>query len=186
MKKIITLILVLSLFSCKEKNEEQNNEDQQVVEEVTNPNFSVDVTAIASKKDAFALYFSEDNTVNFNQENVIWAEINQNELSNLNFEIKEERIPTHIRLDFGLNKEQDSVVIRKIKMSYLKNSFEFKGSDFFQYFNQDSIFKTAVNVSKGTLTIYKEGSEYKTPFFYPNEILVDKIREISFPSTEVK
>lgn len=176
--KLLVAILALSLFSCKEKNKKQNAENQQVVRQVTNPNFYVEINALASQKDAFALYFSEDNTVNFNQENVIWAEINQNELSNLNFEINEERLPTHIRLDFGLNKDQDSVVVKKVKLNYLKNSFEFKGSDFFQYFNQDPQFKTAVNVSNGTFTVYKEGTEYKTPFFYPNDVLVAKIAEL--------
>ncbi len=183
--RLLIFLFVISLLSCK-KDKENKIEQQEavVIEEVVNPNFNLEITAIASKKDDFAVYFTEDNTINFVAENAVWAGIEPVKESIIHFEIPDERIPSHIRFDFGLNKEQDSVVVKNIKVNYLKSSFEFKGSEMFQYFNQNEQFKTAVNTSNGTLTIYKDGSEYKTPFFYPNDNLVNKIKELLIASQQ--
>lgn len=183
--KFLVVILVFSLLSCKKEKENKiEQQEAAVIEEVVNPNFNLEITAIASKKDDFAVYFTEDNTINFSGEDAVWAGIEPTKESIIHFEIPDERIPSHIRLDFGLNKEQDSVVVKNIKVNYLKSSFEFKGSEMFQYFNQNEEFKTEVNTSNGTLTIYKDGSEYKTPFFYPNDNLVNKIKELLIASQE--
>lgn len=185
--KILIASFAFVFFSCKDTKDKTPSDKELTtpvtnteVEEVTNPNFNVEITAYASKKDDFALYFTEDNTVNFVPENAIWSGIKGKTAdAKVYFEIKEERLPTHIRLDFGLNKEQDSVVIQNIKLNYLKESFEIKGADFFQYFNEVPEFKTNINATNGTLTLYKNGTEYKTPFFYPKDTLVKKLEEIT-------
>lgn len=176
--KILIAFCIILVASCKNDKQEQPTENKEVIKETVNPNFNVEVEAMASKKDDFAVYFTEDNTVNFTGENAVWAGIEPSKESTVVFEIPEERIPTHIRLDFGLNKEQDSVVVKNVKLNYLKNSFTINGSDFFQYFNQNEQFKTKTDIANGTLTIYKNGDEYQTPFFYPNDILVTKITEL--------
>lgn len=177
--KILIAFLALSLFSCKDKKEDQNNNNPGAVEETINPNFRVEINALASKKDDFALYFTEDNTINFSGENTVWGAIEPAKESTINFEIPDERLPTHIRLDFGLNKEQDSVVIKNIKLNYLENSFEIKGSELLNYFSKNDEIKTKIDSVNNTFIIYKEGIEYKTPFYYPNENLVVKLRELT-------
>lgn len=178
MKKILLTIIALTLFvSCKKEAENQPKTD--VVEEQVNPNFNVVVFAFAAQKDDFALYFTEDNTIEFKPEQAIWCGIEPGQANQrVYFEVPEERLPTHLRLDFGLNKAQDSVIIEKIKLNYLKNSFEIKGSDFFNYFNQDENFKTRIDEKNGTLVVYKKEAEYKTPFFYPNENLVNQLKAL--------
>lgn len=182
MKKTVFLslfvLVIASLQSCK-KSEETKSESEDSKKE-TKQNFNIQIQATAAKKDDFAVYFTEDNTVNFNGENTIWAGIKAGNIEEtLNFELTEDRVPTNIRLDFGLNKEQDSVVIKSVKVNYYANSFEFKGSDFFNYFNKDEQFKYNINVANGTLTLYKKDAEYKTPFFYPTQLNTDKIKEIT-------
>lgn len=174
--KILIALVAITIVSCKTENKEQDAENKEVNEEVVNPNFNVELTATAAKKDDFALYFTEDNTINFTAENALWCGIEPlKENATVYFEIPEERLPSHIRLDFGLNKAQDSVVLKNVEFNYLKNTFEIKGSEFFKYFNQDEQFKTKIDDVNGTVTFYKSGSEYKTPYYYPNDSLVKKI-----------
>lgn len=166
---------VVILIACK-----NGEKEAIIVKESINPNFNVEVDAYVAKKDGFGLYFSEDNTVNFTPENVVWCDIEpQTQAAKAYFEIPEERLPTHIRLDFGFNKEQDSVVIKNIKLNYLKNSFEIKGSEFLNYFLKNDQIKTKIDSVNNTFIIYREGIEYKTPFYYPNENLVVKLRELT-------
>jgi hypothetical protein len=175
-----SLLVVLSFFvliSCKNEKAETSS-SEKVGNEVSHPNFTIEIIASAAQKDDFALYFTEDNTINFTSENALWTGIEPAKENKLVFELKEERVPTHIRVDLGLNKQQDSVVIYKMKLAYLNKSFEFKGSEFFQFFNQDPQFKTKINPVNGTLTVYKNGDDYQTPFFYPNEQLANSIKEL--------
>lgn len=177
MKKsfLTAFVAVVLLIACK--NEEK---EAIIVKDYVNPNFNVEIDTYIEHKDGFGLYFSEDNTVNFTSENVVWCDIEPKiHTAKAYFEIPEERLPTHIRLDFGFNKQQDSVVIKNIKLSYLKNSFEIKGSEFLNYFFENDQIKTKTDSIKNTFTIYKEGMEFKTPFYYPNENLVVKIRELT-------
>ena len=182
MKKIVFLSLVvittLSFQSCK-KTEDTTTATTEPPKEVKQ-NFNIQIEATASKKDDFAVYFTEDNSINFTPENAVWCGIKAGNLQEtLNFELTEDRVPTNIRLDFGLNKEQDSVTIKSVKVNYYANSFEFKGSDFFTYFNKDEQFKYNVNAAAGTLTLYKKEAEYKTPYFYPSQITNDRVKEIT-------
>lgn len=182
MKKVVVLSLLvvsfLSLESCK-KDKDSKSEDVETIEEVKQ-NFSVKISASAAKKDDFAVYFTEDNTVDFKGENALWGGIQGGNLEEvLDFELAEDKYPTNIRLDFGLNKEQDSVVVKSVELKYASNSFIIRGSDFFTYFIKDDQFKFNINQNSGTLTLYKKGNEYKTPYFYPTQATNDVIKKIT-------
>ena len=178
MRKIVLfslfVITSISLVSCK------NSEEKKSESEAKKENFNVQITASTAKKDDFALYYTEDNTVNFKGENALWSGIKGGNLEEIiKFELTEEKIPTDIRLDFGLNKEQDSVVIKKVKVSYYGNSYEFIGADFFKYFIDDKQFNSVVDPKLGTLTILKKDGIYKTPYFYPTQLTIDNIKKIT-------
>ncbi len=173
-KVLITLFATaFTFFSCKKNNETEVKSDVK-------QSFNVELEASCSKTDDFALYFSEDGTVNFKDVNAVWAGIKGgNKFEKINFELKDDRIPTHIRMDFGLKKEQDSVVIKNIKINYYNNNFEISGANFFKYFIEDKQFSTKVDGAKGTLTIYQKDGVYKTPYYYPNQELVNAIKKIT-------
>lgn len=171
------LILVFTsltyLVSCNDKKEENKDESKAV-----NEFFSVEIEALASKSDDFAMYFSEDNTSNFKDVNAVWHGIKGGANEKVPFVLSGEKIPTHIRLDFGL-KNQDSVVVKNIKVDFFGNSFQVKGSDFFTYFIKDEQFVTKTDAAKGTLTILAKDGVYKTPYYYPTQLTIDKIKEIT-------
>lgn len=184
MKKFITLnicaIIILSVCSCKIS--EENNSESTIAEQETSvkENFNIEITASSAKKDDFAVYFTEDKSIDFKSDFAVWTGIKgANESQTLYFELAKERIPTNIRLDFGLNKDQDSVTIKTVKVNYLTKSFQFNGNDFFTYFNKDKQFTSKINEGDKSITFYKSGAEYKTPYFYPTQLNNDKVKEIT-------
>ena len=184
MKKLISFslctIAVLSIYSCKNGDEKTPKSESLETEIAVKENFNIQIVAEAAKKDDFAVYFTENNSIDFKSENAVWSGLKGgNEEETLYFELTEDRIPTNIRLDFGINKEQDSVTVKSVKVNYYNNSFNFNGSDFFTYFNKDEQFKSKINGANKSITFYKEGSEYKTPYFYPTQLTNDKVKEIT-------
>jgi hypothetical protein len=170
---VLLIVTITTLVSCGEKKETKTDDSKPV-----NEFFSVEVEALASKSDDFAMYFSEDGTSNFKDINAVWHGIKGGTEEVVPFILTEEKIPTHIRLDFGL-KNQDSVVVKNIKLDYFGNSLEIKGSDFFNYFIKDEQFITKTDGNKGTLTILSKEGVYKTPYYYPTQLTIDKIKEIT-------
>nr|WP_322625444.1 hypothetical protein [uncultured Flavobacterium sp.] len=173
------LLLILGItVSCK--NDKQAEGAAAEGTTAVNPNFNVELTLFASKIDDLAMYFIEDNTAEFNSDNVCWATLDaQNQDTKVKFEIQEGRMPTRIRLDFGHREQEDSVVVKNVKVNYLEKSFEIKGSEFFTYFNRDDQFKTRIDSVNGTLVVYKTAPEFKTPFFYSGDVLDKKIGELT-------
>ncbi len=175
MKKII-IVFILSIgflqTSCKKGAETSEAK-------TTKENFSVEIVAQSSKKDDFAVYFTEDGTINFDSNKVLWHGVKAGVNEKIVFDFPDEKLPTAIRLDFGMNKEQDSVVISKIKIAYMAENFEFNGSDFFNFFIADKQFKVKTDAKNGTLTLYKNGASYSTPYFYPRGELAEKIKAMT-------
>ncbi len=175
---VLVAILGISISSCK--NEEKQTQEVEVADANAKQNFNVEIDATTTVKDDFAVYFTEDGTNNFTGDQTAWRGISgSGSNEKLVFELSEENIPTLIRLDFGMNKEQGDIVIKNIKMDYYGNDFSFQGSDFFTYFIKTDEFQTEVNPSDGTMTILKGKEGFKTPYFYPTQALIDAIAKIT-------
>ena len=92
---------------------------------------------------------------------------------------KQEVIPTNIRLDFGINKDQGNVIVENLKFDYFGRHFEFKGSDFFNYFDTNNAIKTEIDHAKGIVKFIKNNEKFITPFYYPNQAFLNKIKKIT-------
>jgi hypothetical protein len=176
---IAVLVLSITLVSCK-KDEKPSASDTEVPKETLKENFSVDLDVIALQKDDFALYYTEDNTINFTGEKAVWRGVKgQPESQTVTLELSEEIVPTDIRLDFGLNKEQGDIIVEKFKMNYYGKSFEAKGSDFLKYFVANDSVKTEIDPVKGTIKFIKNPKNFYTPFYYPQQSLLDEVAKIT-------
>lgn len=177
---LIASILLVFATSCKDKDAKEGTTEQAQPAKAVKENFSVELDVTASKKDDFSLYYTEDNTLNFKGELALWHGVTGNNTrETVLFDLSEELVPTDIRLDFGMNKEQDLVTVYNVKISYYGNDMSFKGSDFFKYFIESKDFKTEIDVPNGALKIMKNGAEYKTPFFYPRQELIDALKKLT-------
>jgi hypothetical protein len=174
---VTALIAAVALTSCKK--EEEKKPGAVEAPKTENNFFSVAIEASAKKTDDFTLYYTEDGTTNFVDKNAVWHGIHGGKPETLVFKLSEEIIPTDIRLDFGMKPDQDSVIVKNIKVNYYNNTFDIKGSDFFNFFQKNDQFATSVDMANGTLTILKKDGTYKTPYFYPTPLLVENIKKIT-------
>jgi hypothetical protein len=177
MKKSVSIIALTLLFiSCKE----EKKQEQAKTDEPQNEFFRVELDVTCPVKDDFVVYYTEDTTINFSEENAVWANVkDQTESQTVVINLPEEIIPTDIRLDFGINKEQKDIILEKFKLSFYGKSFEARGSDFLKYFAANDSIKTEVDEVKGTIKFIQNPKKYRTPFFYPQQTILDEIKKIT-------
>ena len=159
---ISALFLTFVLFSCKGDN--KADAPQAVVDN----SFKVSFGFIAKKDDNFHLYYTEDETINFNEKQSVWAEIKGSEAQQeVVFKLPEDAAPTHLRVDFGYgeNKEQPEIVLKNFKMSYYDKKFEVKDSLIFYYFypNKDNTILDNKNATLKRVTL----DQKTAPSVYP-------------------
>ncbi|RTY95915.1 hypothetical protein [Flavobacterium sp. GT3R68] len=176
---IITTIFSLVFVSCKNDNQVKDAEENAPKVE-KKEKFSVDLDITAPKDDNFAVYYTEDGTINFTGEKAVWAGVKgQAESQKVVLDLPEEIIPTDIRLDFGLNKEQGDVILEKFKLNFYGKTFEAKGSDFLKYFIANDSVKTEIDQVKGTIKFVKNPKTFTTPFYYPQQAILDEVTKIT-------
>jgi hypothetical protein len=179
-KSFITSILIITiLFSCKK---DEKSSEETIIEDTIKKNefFSVNLKLQFPLNDSFVAYYTEDNTINFDENKAVWLEVKgSNEFQEITFNFKEEVIPTHLRLDFGINKDQKEVVLEKIKIVFYGNNFEIRGSDFLNYFNENKSIKTEIDQVNGSIKFIQNEDTFNPILFYPNEKLVEEIAKIT-------
>lgn len=181
--KVFTILLFVTVFfSCKNNSgEKQDSEIETQALEKSVDNFTVELNLISQKDDAYVVYYSEDNTTNFTEDKAIWTDIQKGtpELKTIKFVLPEEAVPTHLRIDFGNSKEQETVELYKIKLSYFGREFEIKGSEFYTYFSLNENVKTEIDAEKGTIKFLKSSKEFFTPMYFPMPKLVEEITKLT-------
>ena len=171
---ILATIISLTIISCK------NDKKEDVAKADEKQNFSIDLEVLAPLDDNFSVYYTEDNTINFNGDRAVWRGVKgQLESQKVTIDLKEEIIPTNIRIDFGINKDQGDVVLEKFKLSFYGKSFEAKGSEFFKYFIPNDSVKTEIDAVKGTVKFLKNPDKFFAPFYYPQQAVLDEIKKIT-------
>ena len=171
--KILVLLFAFTVFSCKKEAA-----PVEVPKEKMPETFTVTLNVTVKKDDTFHLFYTEDNTINFDEKNSIWLELKGKDTpQELVFKLPESAIPTHMRIDFGINKDQEAIVMNNFKMEYFDKSFEAQGPDFFNYF-YPNLECTNIDKMKGLIIPIKKGSVYAGPMFYPQIALSEQIKSM--------
>jgi hypothetical protein len=162
---VVLLFSVLLTLACKSDKKEENKAEAPV--DNSPKGFRVTLNVTVKKDDTFSLFYAEDDTADFKKA-PMWQEVKGSEMpQNVVYNLPEEVVPSQLRLDFGMNKDQAPIKIHSVKMEYYTKSFEIPGNQFYIYFNPDlskTIFdKVAVTVSP----IIKDGKSMM-PSFYPH------------------
>lgn len=170
---IVALFLLTNLFvGCKDEKSVDNLEVVNT-EEVDNI-FRVTLKVIVKKQDDFALFYTEDGTVNFFDVKPIWSGVKGSDSEQeVNFTLPEGVYPTQLRFDLGLKENQENVVIKGVKISYKGKIFESNGADFFTYFRADEN-QCKADVVTGVITANVENGKRKVPSIYPHQAILGK------------
>ncbi|MGV9002536.1 hypothetical protein [Flavobacterium sp.] len=176
----ITSVLVLTFLSCKN---EKKNDIENSIEQKQNEDeklFKVAFDLKVKDNENIHLYYTQDGTINFTEENSMWREIKgSGDFQEVVFTMPEDILPTAIRIDlgYGKNPKQSPVDLKKFKISYYNKTIEANGGIIFDYF-----YPTVENTKRieGTNSVERlNKEEIAGPILYPNENLLTKIREIT-------
>jgi hypothetical protein len=163
-KLILLLLISITTFSsCKnDKSETKNNEDTS---EVISNNFKVTLKLIIKKDDDFALFFTEDGSINF-KDDPIWHGVKGSEsLQDVVFELPEGSYPTQLRMDLGIKKDQEDITLKSVKMEYKGKTREIVGAELINFFRADDS-KCTFDPATGLI---KAVGPTKAPSLYPQE-----------------
>ncbi len=176
---IIATIFTLAFISCKKEEKAKEGDAAATVEQVKN--FRVDLDVYTEKDDNFSVYYTEDNTINFTGEKAIWAGVKGKQDQKVTLNLPEEVIPTDVRIDFGLKTgdEQGDVTLKNFKFEFFGKTFERKGSEFLNYFIKNDSIQTEIDAQKGTITFKKNPKSKMTPFYYPQQTVIDEIKKMT-------
>ena len=165
---IISLLLSLSILSCK-KEDKKEMHPEQVKEDSTKDLFKVTLDLLIKKNDTIHLYYTEDGSINFNEENSIWLPVEgKNANQEVTFLLPKDIFPTEFRLDFGVNKNQDEVFLNKVKFDYLDKSFVANDSIIYNYFRIDENVTIMNPKTKGLSR--KDPNQKNGASIYPHEL----------------
>lgn len=177
--KVLSILAICFLiFSCKNE-EKKETEKTQANEESAIRKMIIQLDVIQKTDDNYAIYFTEDNSINFSPENTIWSEVKSSpETQTLNFYFPESVHPTHVRFDLGNKPEREDLVLNKFKIVYGDRSLDVRGSDFFNFFHKNDSIVTEIDQANGSIKFLKKPGSKVIPFFYPNDVLVKEMAKL--------
>lgn len=173
MKKYLLSVLLLAFVACKE-------EEKKVEKVVEVPTFNLSFDLVMQKDDKIHLYYTQDETVNFNEENSVWVDLKgSNSVQTITFKLPEDVLPTNVRVDFGsgVNEEQSDVELKKFKMEYTGKEVIAEGDKIFEFFY---INESNTQRLEGTTTLRKlDKKQVVGPMLYPHILLTEKAKELT-------
>jgi len=173
-KKPVYIFIILALFIQSCKNDSSKSQDSQEPQELKET-FNVSFNLTVPKDDTFQLYYTEDGSLNFSDDNSVKVVIKGSEISqDIIFKLPDNVIPTNIRLDFGDNPEQGSIKVSEMKLKYFDKIFEAKDSLVSKYFY---LLESQVKyeASTSTITIIKKEGQIYDPLMWSNQLLSDEM-----------
>ncbi len=176
--RIILAILLVAVFFTGCKGEKSIDDLEVVTPVAVDETFKVIINATVKKDDTFSLYYTEDGTTDFKLE-PLWLAFKGNDApQDIIFNLPKDVLPSQIRLDFGITKDQEPMVINSFRMTYLKKEFQIPGNQFFVYFDPD-LTKTVFEKNTATVTAVVKDGVRQSPSFYPNtKPLADEINKL--------
>lgn len=166
--RIILSILLIAVFFTACKNDKSTGSPDGNKPEEAVAVFQVTLDVIVKKDDTFSLFYTEDGSTDFSKIEPLWLNVKGSNLpQSVVFNLPKDVIPSQLRLDFGLTKDQEEIIINKFRMDYFAKSFEVTGDKFYIYFEADKS-KTIFDKDKKTINAVIKDGVRQYPSFYPN------------------
>lgn len=176
-KKITMLFCIVVFLSCK--NDKKTTEIKEIDVPVKVNTFEVVFDLVATQNDNFHLYYTEDGSINFTEEQSLWYPYTgSNSVQEVKFSLPEGIYPTNLRVDFGYgaNPNQKQIALKKFRVTYSDKSFEVKDSAIFNYF-YPNVSNTVLDKANAILT-RQDGNQETAPSIYPHTSLSDELTKM--------
>jgi len=177
-KNILPILLVTVFFiGCKNDKSADNSAVEKP--EVVDNSFKVTVNVIVKKDDDFALFYTEDGSTDFKEE-PIWQGVKGNENEQqIKYSLPQDVFPTELRLDFGLKKDQEDIVLKSLVLEYQGKTKLIAGPELGKYFRADEN-KCSFDPNTGIIKAVVKNGEKQSPSLYPHEtVLKPEIQKLA-------
>ena len=174
---IVFIVLMSTIFiACK--NEKSVDSLEVVTPEVVNA-FIVTLDVSIKKDDDLSLYYTTDGSIDFSKIPPIWLGVKgSNDFQKVVFTLPEGIKPTQLRLDFGMNKDQEDIILKSVKMEYIGKSRIIACPEFVTYFRADDN-KCSFDPVTGVIKALVKDGVRQYPSLYPHEsTLMPEIQKI--------
>jgi hypothetical protein len=174
-------LLSLTLAACKNDKKEEAAPQAEAVAPVDEDIVVITLNATVKKDDSFQIYYKQDMDAEapFKEEESLYAEFKGSDApQDIVWKLPKDVLPTMLRFDSGINKEQSPIVIHKFTISRNGNKAEFAGSDFPRIFmaNEETV---KFDPTTATATpIQLQGGGYD-PLFNSTILLNDELAKIA-------
>jgi hypothetical protein len=163
---LFAFILMTSIFiGCK--NEKSADQLEVLTPEVVDNTFKVTVDVIVKKDDDFCFFYTDGSGPDFKEP--IWMGVKGNETSQkVVYLIPNENFPSEIRLDFGMKKDQEDVVLKSVLLEYKGKKREIIGAELGTYFRADDT-KCTFDPTTGIIKAVVKSGVRQSPSLYPQD-----------------
>ncbi|RZJ67908.1 MAG: hypothetical protein EOO50_03545 [Flavobacterium sp.] len=173
---VIVAMLALAFVGCKDEKKAEDAA-QPVPEVVKNDFFQVTLDVTVKKDDHFHVYYTEDGSIDFVDDNSVWADVKGSDApQKVTFNLPKDVLATQLRIDFGWAKDQGEIVINNLEISYLGKTRSIAGADFFKYFRPNEGY-TIVNMQNHSVkSIQNDGKV--GPSVYPLAPIAEELEKL--------
>ena len=163
---LVAFILMSTVFiGCKDEKlaDQPKVSDSQVVDNM----FKVTVDVVVKKDDDFSLYYTDGSGPEFKEP--LWTAVKGNvSQQKVLFVIPNENFPSEIRLDFGMKKEQEDIVLKGVILEYNGKRREILGAELGVYFRADET-KCTFDSGTGIIKALIKDGQRQNPSLYPHD-----------------
>src|SRR6218665_1157756 len=169
----IALLLCLALTGCKnEKSSDNTNEVTQQAEPV-NDYLKVTLDVTVKKDDNLQVYYIDKVTEPFAEEKSVWVAVKGSpNPQKVVFNIPKNEAPHLLRLDFGMNPEQEDIVFSGLEFNYFGKIKEIKGGELAFFFRPVS--PTTIDFATGVINAKEASGKRVEAVLYPQEVPLGK------------
>lgn len=158
-KSILLLLFTISFLGCK--NDKNGSDTSQ-------KSFKVTLKFVAKSEDDFCLLYTTDGSSNFGDK-VVWEHIKgSNYEQEAVFNLPAGAVPTQLRFDFGINKNQEDIVLKQMTFEYNAKKKEIRGEELRLLFRPDDS-KCTFDGPTGVIKAIMKDGQKQIPSIYPQE-----------------
>ena len=165
--RILGFLVLISIIAIGCKKEKSVDELDIVKPEVFDNLFKVTLDVVVKKDDDFSLYFKDGSSPDFKEP--IWTGVKGSETAQkVIFTIPDEIFPDELRLDFGMKKDQEDVILKSVLLEYNGEKRTIAGAEMGTYFRADES-KCTFDPVTGTIKAVVKDGVRQHPSLYTQE-----------------
>lgn len=176
---VLSVLIVFAFVSCKNETEKKANEGSKTELKET---FDVSFNLTIPKDDTFQLFYTEDGSLNFGDDRSVKSVVKGSAApQTVLFKLPADVFPNQIRLDFGDNPEQGSVVVNSMKAKYLDKSYNVtfgpgkeSVTHYFYLLEQQVKYDEATS----TISMLNPKGQIHDPLMWSNQLLSEEMAKL--------